>query len=94
MKNLAAVDAATKIHALYAPGTLVDTHQFERDAMAQCPDEFMQDFLAYNCDLTTFSRDFSLWIRNNWSSFVADNGKKTSANLRGTNSENHNWKII
>ena len=95
MKHLTAVNAAKALASAYTSGTSVDTHQLERDAMAQFPTEFMQDFLAYNCDLTAFSRDFSLWIKNHWTTLVAPTANKpVTTTLRGTDSANQEWEIL
>lgn len=93
-QHLIAAGAAQKLVSHYPVNTNVDTHQFQRDAMAQFPTEFVRDLLSYDCNITDFSRDFSLWIKRDWTNLVAPTQKVSSSNLVDNISENQEWRIL
>lgn len=97
MKNLTAAGAANTLKNLHQSGDLVDSHQFEREAMQHCQTAFALDFLGYiaNSDpLHSFSLNFGRWIQRELDGQIAPTQRVTSLNLRNNAAENQEWRIL
>lgn len=99
MKNLNEKNAAQILKDLHEPGTLVDNHQFEREAMQQFTTEFALDFLEYIDQpdpLLSFSLNFGRWIQRELElkGHIARTRRVPSLNLRGGTTENQQWQIV
>lgn len=100
MKNLTAVNAATKICAdlrrKHPKGIAVTSHDFQRTAMQQFQTEFALDFLPYIKEkdaLHAFSFDFGNWLSHQLMGHATKIGRVKTTNLRGGITDNQQWHI-
>lgn len=100
MKNLTAVNAATKICAdlrrKHPKGIAVTSHDFQRTAMQQFQTEFALDFLPYIKEkdaLQAFSFAFGKWLSLQLLGHATQTGRVKTTNLRGDITDNQQWHI-
>ena len=101
MKNLTAVNAATKICADLRKknpgGIAVTSHDFQRTAMQQFQTEFALDFLPYIKEkdaLHSFSFAFGKWLTDQLMGHATKVGRVKTTNLRGDLTDNQQWEIL